>query len=130
MSAPLINHFLLHSQTTDHYFNLETMTGPDSAAGEAKMPKWQEVAARRKEEINSGISQFFAPAELLKDQNSITLPQKSGILSERELELTGLTATKLLPLIHNGTYTAVEVTTAFCKRAAIAHQAVGHTFHY
>jgi amidase len=102
------------------------MSGSDiSTNSNGKTPRWQEVAERRKEEIKSGISQYFAPAELLKDQNSINLPQKSGVLSERELELTGLTATKLLPLIHNGTYTAVEVTTAFCKRAAIAHQAVG-----
>ncbi|KAL4906382.1 hypothetical protein BDW74DRAFT_176712 [Aspergillus multicolor] len=48
----------------------------------------------------------------------------SGILSERELEITGekYDATSLAAEIAKGTYTAVETVTAFCKRAAICQQ--------
>ncbi|KAL2839739.1 amidase signature domain-containing protein [Aspergillus pseudoustus] len=48
----------------------------------------------------------------------------SGILSARELEITGETydATSLAAEIAKGTYSAVETVTAFCKRAAICQQ--------
>lgn len=47
-----------------------------------------------------------------------------GLLSDRELLITGdqYDATSLAAAIAQGTYTAVEVVTAFCKRAAIGHQ--------
>lgn len=47
-----------------------------------------------------------------------------GILSERELKITGdsYDASSLAAAIANGTYTAEEVAIAFCKRAAIGHQ--------
>ncbi|KAL2817071.1 amidase signature domain-containing protein [Aspergillus cavernicola] len=48
----------------------------------------------------------------------------SGILTQRELEITGekYDATALAAEIAKGTYTAVETVTAFCKRAAICQQ--------
>lgn len=48
----------------------------------------------------------------------------SGIMTERELEITGekYDATSLAAEIAKGTYTAVESVTAFCKRAAICQQ--------
>lgn len=48
----------------------------------------------------------------------------SGILSERELDITGskYDATSLAAEIAKGTFTAVETVTAFCKRAAICQQ--------
>jgi amidase len=50
--------------------------------------------------------------------------ESSGILSDRELKITGdsYDATSLAAAIANGKYTAEEVVTAFCKRAAIGHQ--------
>lgn len=47
-----------------------------------------------------------------------------GILSAQELELTDtkLDATDLLEKLHSGAVTCYELTLAFCKRAAIAHQ--------
>lgn len=87
--------------------------------------KWEEVASRRREEITSAIPpEYLVPRNLLQNENLVDLPYKCGILSPHELSITSLSATELLRLIHNETYTAVEVTTAFCKRAAIAHQAV------
>ncbi|KAI2840227.1 hypothetical protein CBS147321_7233 [Aspergillus niger] len=47
----------------------------------------------------------------------------SGILSEKELSITeNHSATALLAELSRGNLTSVEVTTAFCKRAAIAQQ--------
>jgi amidase len=104
------------------------MTGPEGEAlTTTKIPRWQDVARRRGKEIKSGMPQEYLLPETSFTKNSINLPEKSGLLSQRELELTSLTATELLKLIHNETYTAVEVTTAFCKRAAIAHQAVSRS---
>lgn len=48
-----------------------------------------------------------------------------GILTSREIDITeAKDATALLAEIHSGKYTAIEATTAFCKRAVIAHQLV------
>lgn len=53
------------------------------------------------------------------------LAEASGILSTHELDITGgkYDATALLVEIASGRLTAVEVVTAFCKRAAVAQQA-------
>lgn len=50
--------------------------------------------------------------------------KSSSILSDRELKITGESydATSLAAAIANAIYTAEEVVTAFCKRAAIGHQ--------
>lgn len=89
-------------------------------------PSWKLVATRRQTEINNAIPpEYLLPQGMLEAlEHRIELPETSGMLTGRELEITALSATRLLQLLHNGTYTAVEVTTAFCKRAAIAHQAV------
>ncbi|EJT73607.1 hypothetical protein GGTG_07463 [Gaeumannomyces tritici R3-111a-1] len=51
------------------------------------------------------------------------IPASCGILSARELEITGEhDATSLADAIANRRYTAVEVAVAFCKRAIVAHQ--------
>lgn len=99
---------------------------PDVKAFDVIAPSWKLVAARRQAEINNAIpTEYLVPLVQLEGlENRIGLPEASGILTHRELEITALSATGLLQLLHNGTYTAVEVTTAFCKRAAIAHQAV------
>jgi amidase len=49
----------------------------------------------------------------------------TGILSPREIEITtSRDATTILEKIHKRAWSAEEVTTAFCKRAAMAHQMV------
>ena len=55
--------------------------------------------------------------------NCLEIPDKSGLLTTRELEITTTEdATALLAKISNREYTSVEVTIAFSKRAAIAQQ--------
>lgn len=58
----------------------------------------------------------------------LDIPRKSGILSEKELDITEQnTVTQLLAKLASGELTSLEVTTAFCKRAAIAQQLVNAT---
>lgn len=54
--------------------------------------------------------------------NVTSIPVECGILSRTEIYLTNLDATDILALIKSRDHTAVEVVTAFGKRAAIAHQ--------
>ncbi|KAL2005110.1 hypothetical protein VTN00DRAFT_2960 [Thermoascus crustaceus] len=87
---------------------------------------WHSTAARRRDEIYSHIPREWLVDEFLLEESKkrpIDLPEKCGLLTPRELRITGLSAVELLRRIHDGIYTAVEVTRAFCKRAAIAHQA-------
>jgi amidase len=89
---------------------------------------WQELKAAKKAEQDSRIPQewkleekHLAGAEGTVDLRDVA---KYGILSDLELEITGelYDATSLAAAIAAGKYTAVQVVTAFCKRAAIGHQ--------
>ena len=55
----------------------------------------------------------------------MTVPLTCGLLDETEAEITSdYDATSLLQELKTGTWSVEKVTTAFCKRAAIAHQLV------
>ncbi|KAL7907459.1 amidase signature domain-containing protein [Trichoderma velutinum] len=57
--------------------------------------------------------------------NPLDVPITCGILSDTEIDITSkYDATSLLMGIKIGTWSVEQVTTAFCKRAAIAHQMV------
>jgi hypothetical protein len=88
-------------------------------------PNWEAVAHLRRQEINGAIPpEYIVEARYLKSAHLVNLWETCGLLTARELTITSLSATVLLKQIHNKTYSAVEVTRAFCKTAAIAHQAV------
>lgn len=54
-----------------------------------------------------------------------TVPLRSGKLTARELEITGIDeADMLLARLSDATFSAIEVATAFCKRATLAQQLV------
>jgi amidase len=53
-----------------------------------------------------------------------SIPTTCGLLTPSQLAITEMTATQLLSKLHTGALTSVEVTEAFCGRAAIAHQLV------
>ncbi|KAK5189683.1 hypothetical protein LTR99_006217 [Exophiala xenobiotica] len=90
---------------------------------------WQKIAAAKKLEQGRRIPEDWKlKEEVLAAANSITdqrpIAASSGLLSGRELLITGdkHDATSLAAAIAAGTYSAEEVVTAFCKRAAIGHQ--------
>jgi hypothetical protein len=54
----------------------------------------------------------------------IDFPRKSGLLSERELSITALSATQLVAKMGAAKLKAEEVVVAFLKRAVLGHQLV------
>lgn len=90
---------------------------------------WQEISAAKKAEQMARIPQewLITDVDLLQTTTPDLRPlaEASGILSAHELNITGgkNDATALVAEIASGRLTAVEVVTAFCKRAAVAQQA-------
>ncbi|EXJ93190.1 hypothetical protein A1O3_01747 [Capronia epimyces CBS 606.96] len=97
---------------------------PDSTGLEG----WQKIHAAKKAEQEARIpQQWKLKPEDFPPTGTVDLRPvvaSCGILSDRELLITGdqYDATSLAAAIAEGKYTAVEVVTAFCKRAAIGHQ--------
>ncbi|EHY59904.1 hypothetical protein HRR83_009286 [Exophiala dermatitidis] len=97
---------------------------PDST----KLEPWQKIHLAKKAQQAERIPLEWLlkpedfPAEGTVDLRPVAA--SCGILSDRELLITGdrHDATSLAAAIAEGTYSAVEVATAFCKRAAIGHQ--------
>jgi amidase len=86
---------------------------------------WQAIAQRKQADRLSRIPKEWLlpnlPSPSTLDVRSI--PRSSGILSSKDLDITEkYDATALAEAIRSKTFTAEEVTTAFCKRAAIAQQ--------
>lgn len=91
---------------------------------------WRDLVAQKQRESREKI-----PSEWILDEKLLAhvprrlleynLPRHSGLLSETELGLTEkYTASQLLPKLASGQVSSLAVTTAFCKRAAIAQQVV------
>lgn len=86
---------------------------------------WEGVARRRRHEISSAIPRnYLVSPALLNKSNQVNLVEECGILSPRELSVLRMSAVGLLKRIHSREFTSLEVATAFCKSAAVAHQAV------
>lgn len=84
---------------------------------------WQEIARQKQAKRDALI-----PAEWLieptKALSVLDVPRTCGVLSEKEIEITEISAEKLVALMTQGSLKSREVTLAFCKRAAIAQQLV------
>lgn len=99
----------------------------------AREAPWQSIAQRKQAYRDSLIPQQWRISSemLLKDppllkygpQNVLHVPRECGILSSDEITITeGYSVPSLLSALATGRLTALKVTTAFCKRAAIAQQ--------
>ncbi|KAJ5659364.1 hypothetical protein N7507_005815 [Penicillium longicatenatum] len=91
------------------------------------IPEWQELVARKRAECQQRIpGEWTLSADLLNAPPHLMeydVPRRSGILSELELDLTeNYTATQLLAKLASGHISSLALTTALCKRAAIAQQ--------
>lgn len=96
---------------------------------------WETIAANKRASVAALIPpKWLVPTDSLPAQERLdvtSFPGESGILSDKEMEITeSLSATELVEKIAKGLYSAVEVTTAFCKRAVIAHQLVSLSSHH
>ncbi|OAL55606.1 amidase [Pyrenochaeta sp. DS3sAY3a] len=96
-------------------------------------PDWQTLTSTKRAALLSSIPPSWllppsltAPLTPTSTASVLSIPAQSGILTAAELAITeSHDATALIALMLDGTLTSVEVTTAFCKRAAIAQQCVG-----
>jgi hypothetical protein len=91
-------------------------------------PNWADVASKKRTETHRKIPKewLLDPLTLLqvKNQRKLTGPFIEGLLDLETREITGLDSVAIVEKVRNGSYTAVQVTRAFCKRAAIAQQLV------
>lgn len=91
---------------------------------------WETKARISRDILEKSIQkQWLLPNDKLLSPdrtNVLNVPRESGILTERELEITMTDATGLVEIMANGTWTAEEVTIAFLKRATIGHQLLNY----
>jgi amidase len=90
------------------------------------MTTWQEIAADKRARLAACIPKEWLitppPDSVL---NVTHIPRECGLLSPKEIEITETSDVAiLLQKLASGELSSVEVTTAFCKRAAIAQQTV------
>ena len=86
---------------------------------------WEETARDKKNRIAGSIPEQWRIAAVAQDDNVMSYARTSGILSDEEVAITESSAVDLVAKMATGQLTSVAVTTAFCKRAALAQQLVG-----
>ena len=105
-------------------------------SSETTTSNWQDLVAAKRHECEQKIPRdwLLSADQLALVQETpclldIDIPRRSGLLSEVELDLTeNYTASQLLVKLASGQASSLAVTTAFCKRAAIAQQFVSTTY--
>ncbi|KAG5967747.1 hypothetical protein E4U58_002118 [Claviceps cyperi] len=91
---------------------------------------WRVLAARKRKQVDSQIPTAWRLDDALLASAlesgkllEADIPRRSGILSEQEIEITEqYSAEQLLRRLAQAEVSSLTVTTAFCKRAAIAQQ--------
>ncbi|KAF7916181.1 uncharacterized protein EAE98_010766 [Botrytis deweyae] len=100
-------------------------SSPSSSSSTFPPQPYLSLSAQKKATQHSLIPQEWRlPTEKYQNlSNVMEVPLSCGLLNETEYQITSnYDATALLGLLKNGVFTAEQVTIAFCKRAAIAHQ--------
>jgi len=89
---------------------------------------WREACSKTRQQLSDSIPTDWRLSQETLDSlpsNVLDIPRSCGLLSAQELEITELDDVDvLLSRIHSRQWSAVAVTTAYCKGAAIAHQLV------
>ncbi|KAK5128911.1 hypothetical protein LTR85_000244 [Meristemomyces frigidus] len=88
---------------------------------------WREIAARKQKQRAEGIPKpWLLPSSYplgAGSDNVLNVPRECGLLTADEIRITeAYDATALVSELAAGRLKSVDVVTAFCKRAAIAHQ--------
>ncbi|KAI0793475.1 general amidase [Abortiporus biennis] len=88
------------------------------------LSRWEELVQEKRERQRSSIPpEWIIPSVTRGLTNVLEVPSTCGLLSDKELEITGTSdASIILDKLATGQWSSVEVTTAFAKRAIIAHQ--------
>jgi amidase len=87
---------------------------------------WQDAVAEKRRRQQRSIPQEWLIKTPPSDvQDVIAIPESCGLLSAKELEITGtIDVNVLLQHLASGEWSSVELTTAFYKRAIVAQQLV------
>jgi Asp-tRNA(Asn)/Glu-tRNA(Gln) amidotransferase A subunit family amidase len=95
---------------------------------EAEAP-WKEIAHRKRAQRDAAIptdwklDHIYLPKENGEPESVLAVPQQCGILTAKEIQITShFNAGGIIREITSRRITAKQVTTAFCKRAAVAQQ--------
>jgi amidase len=108
---------------------------PVGTIAESHNTSWQDIVKAKKARLETAIpsewrldKQLVAGLTRNDDVIGSQAVLKSGLLSAKEVELTETyTAKQLVAMMARQQVTAVQVVTAFCKRAAVAQQLVRAT---
>lgn len=89
---------------------------------------WERQAQKGRDILHNSVpKQWLLSADELPpatQKNVLNFPRQSGLLNERELGVTDLSATALVAEMGSGKLSAEEVVVAFLKRAVLGHQLV------
>lgn len=88
---------------------------------------WQTLAKSKRQAVLDLIPPEWRlplPLPTTKSQKDVTGVYVEQYLTAREIEITEADAVQIVQQTSTGMWTATEVVTAFCHRAAIAHQLV------
>ncbi|KAH8901510.1 Acetamidase [Thozetella sp. PMI_491] len=83
---------------------------------------WEQLAEDKRSRLAKTIPEEWKIQELPTGDSVLDFPKSSTILSPQELEITETSAEELVAKLATGLLKSVDVTLAFCKRAAIAQQ--------
>ncbi len=93
---------------------------------------WKDLVAQKRTETTKALPQEWRLSSSILDTISasadisvLDVPAKCGLLTEKELDITeNYDAVDLIAKMAAKELSSLDVTTAFCKRAAVAHQVV------
>lgn len=88
---------------------------------------WKSLASQKRDSVNALIPlewRLASPTPPASEQRDVTGKYIQQFLSPREVEITETDAVGIVKHTVAGEWTALEVTEAFCHRAALAHQMV------
>lgn len=92
------------------------------------MKAWETKAQICRDVLEASIQKkWLAPADKVpsaEQLNVVDFPRKSGVMTEKELDITDLSATQLVKQMERDELTAEEVVVAFLKRSTLGHQVV------
>ena len=92
----------------------------------SNLTHWKDQVADKQARQKAAIPREWLITPIPEDKLDVMdVPETCGILTPREIEITSISdVAVLLTKLANAEWSAVEVATAFYKRAIIAHQLV------
>lgn len=95
-----------------------------------EMAPWEELASKKRQSVESLIPAQWRIANppSNEEQRNVTGSYIHQFLNPQEIEITETDAVGVAANTTTGAWSAESVTTAFCHRAAVAHQLVRKCF--